>query len=141
MKICPQCSTPTDRRNLCKDCKKEYDHNHYLKNKEYLKEYAKQYLKDKPEMLAKHRLTFECKRAGLTVEAYNLLPKKCSFVHCTATEPGGGGRGGRRSWIKDHDHKTGKFRGLLCHKHNALLGFADDKIEILEDAINYLRRK
>jgi hypothetical protein len=40
----------------------------------------------------------------------------------------------------DHDHNTGKFRGLLCQDHNHLLGNAHDSIEELEDAIHYLSR-
>ena len=40
----------------------------------------------------------------------------------------------------DHDHQTGKIRQLLCHKCNAILGLANDSIEILLEAISYLRR-
>lgn len=38
----------------------------------------------------------------------------------------------------DHRHSDGKIRGLLCYKHNTLLGMADDDIKILNNAINYL---
>ena len=38
----------------------------------------------------------------------------------------------------DHDHKTGKVRGLLCNKCNALLGHANDNVQILENAIFYI---
>lgn len=40
----------------------------------------------------------------------------------------------------DHDHKTGKVRGLLCKKCNSTLGNADDNVGILENLINYLKR-
>ncbi len=38
----------------------------------------------------------------------------------------------------DHDHRTGQYRGVLCFKCNIMLGKADDRIEILEMAIEYL---
>lgn len=38
----------------------------------------------------------------------------------------------------DHCHVTGKVRGFLCTMHNALLGYAQDDIEILKAAIKYL---
>ena len=38
----------------------------------------------------------------------------------------------------DHNHDTGKIRGLLCDKCNKLLGSAFDNTEILKKAIKYL---
>lgn len=39
----------------------------------------------------------------------------------------------------DHDHITGKVRGLLCHNCNTLLGHAKDNPQILQSAISYLK--
>lgn len=42
-------------------------------------------------------------------------------------------------WLSiDHNHKTGKIRGLLCDKCNRLLGIANDNVTILLNAANYL---
>lgn len=39
----------------------------------------------------------------------------------------------------DHDHKTGKIRGLLCQHCNQMLGNAKDNITTLKNAIKYLK--
>lgn len=38
----------------------------------------------------------------------------------------------------DHNHKTNKVRGLLCHKCNAAIGYLGEDISIILNAANYL---
>ena len=38
----------------------------------------------------------------------------------------------------DHNHTTGKVRGLLCIRCNSFIGFARDCPEVLQKAIDYL---
>jgi hypothetical protein len=42
--------------------------------------------------------------------------------------------------VIDHDHATGKVRGLLCSRCNIGLGCYHDDIELMKRAIQYLER-
>lgn len=73
---------------------------------------------------------------GITLKQYDkLLEKqnnKCKI--CGTKIPGGRGR-----FHIDHNHSTGKIRGLLCMNCNRMLGHAKDNIEVLAKAIIYLK--
>jgi hypothetical protein len=45
---------------------------------------------------------------------------------------------GKRGLHRDHDHKTGKTRGYLCHNCNVGLGHFKDSPKLLQKAIEYL---
>ena len=49
--------------------------------------------------------------------------------------------GRRERLIIDHDHETGKVRGMLCGTCNTGLGMFRDNIHVLENAISYLAKK
>jgi hypothetical protein len=44
-----------------------------------------------------------------------------------------------KSLCVDHNHKTGKVRGLLCHRCNLALGAFDDDPAVLLRVISYLK--
>jgi hypothetical protein len=44
----------------------------------------------------------------------------------------------RRGYAIDHDHNTGKVRGILCTECNSVLGLAGDNPDILRRAAEYL---
>ena len=43
-----------------------------------------------------------------------------------------------RTLSVDHNHKTGRVRGLLCRRCNSVLGFAKDSVQLLKRLIAYL---
>jgi hypothetical protein len=49
-------------------------------------------------------------------------------------------RFGNKHWSIDHDHKTKKFRGVLCTRCNVALGMVGDNIKRLKNLIRYLKR-
>lgn len=44
----------------------------------------------------------------------------------------------RPAEVVDHDHKTSKFRGYLCHKCNRGIGFLNDDPLLVLKAADYL---
>ncbi len=74
---------------------------------------------------------------GLTLEQYDQMFEEQSGVCKTC---GKVNRDGRRLYI-DHNHETGKVRGLLCHRCNSLLGFVKDDTAILQNIIAYLKEE
>lgn len=44
----------------------------------------------------------------------------------------------RRRFNVDHDHRTGRVRGVLCDRCNLVLGKIQDSPELLAKMINYL---
>ena len=44
-----------------------------------------------------------------------------------------------RTPVIDHDHRTGKIRGLLCLKCNTAIGMLKENTKIIHYAINWLK--
>lgn len=70
---------------------------------------------------------------GLTEEEYQILWNsqggKCAIC----------GKESGKALCVDHDHKTGKVRGLLCDNCNAALGHIHDDPKIAIKIIEYLK--
>jgi hypothetical protein len=41
----------------------------------------------------------------------------------------------------DHDHRTGRNRGLLCHRCNVALGGFQDDVQLIQWALEYLSKE
>lgn len=89
------------------------------------------------------RLKFIKSKYGLTIEDYNLLlsDQKGKCYICGNEETSYDAKTKKvKSLSIDHNHKTGKVRGLLCSRCNALIGYAKEDIKILESAIKYINK-
>jgi hypothetical protein len=83
----------------------------------------------------------KCERCGIPSNRQILSKSqgnKCAICGIDASECPLPGNAGERGLVRDHDHLTGKVRGMLCHSCNALLGFAKDDPIRLQNAIEYL---
>ena len=74
---------------------------------------------------------------GLSPEQFSSLLKSQGYrcAICRSDSPRS-----KRGWNVDHDHNSGKVRGILCNYCNPLLGQAQDKISVLKYAIVYLKK-
>ena len=75
---------------------------------------------------------------GIDNEAYELMlvmQGGCCRI-CKSSKPGGKWNG---NFMVDHDHETGRIRGLLCTACNHALGKFQDSPEVLLSAVEYLR--
>lgn len=74
---------------------------------------------------------------GITGQEYDSILEKQGGLCAICRRRDSSDRSGRRLSV-DHDHRTGKIRGLLCTPCNHGLGCFDDKIERLFMASAYL---
>jgi len=106
-----------------------------IKAKKKQQEWAKANPKAKSIMYRVRRLK---QRYGITIEQFNSIASsqqgKCAICGTVlATLP-------PRHTHVDHDHQTGRIRGILCHPCNIGLGNFKETIASFKAAITYLRK-
>lgn len=120
-------STATNLRAYCRDCDNNRVRQYQALNKEKVRENARtQHLR------RKYRITPEQYKALLKKQG-----GKCAI--CRRAETSRNTFGEIAALSIDHDHSTGQIRGLLCRNCNSLIGMAQDNIDLLKKAINYLK--
>lgn len=128
---------------VCTKCKKKKTIQSFRKDKQKsdglyssCSQCWKKYYHSNPNKRIMNRITDLKRKYGLTVEEYDEMLKKqnggCAIC---------GGKN-KNNWnlAVDHNHKTGKNRELLCASCNIVLGVSYDNIQILEKAINYIKK-
>lgn len=135
-------------RNECKKCNLAAKAERYRANPEPAKERARRWAEENPEKRAEwmrryrasgrkaanNRRSHLKRKFGITVEDYDrmLAEQGGGCAICGAPPPEGS------SLHVDHDHQTGRVRGLVCFKHNNALGDFGDDPELLQKATTYL---
>ena len=116
---------------------REYQRKWVAANPGRVKEKCKKYYQDNSDKLKESMRKAQYAQYGITAAEFDSISiaqgKAC--VICGERE-----RNGKRLSI-DHDHSTGKFRGLLCHRCNVGLGMFRDSEDLLSMAISYLRER
>jgi ribosomal protein L34E len=78
---------------------------------------------------------------GITVEQYDEMREAQKHVCAICSRPETVVmRGKVKPLSVDHDHLTGKVRGLLCHECNVGLGKFKDNPRLLNAARHYIER-
>jgi len=140
-KICTKCQeskalTLFHRgRARCKQCEAAYRRRWRSLNRDKANEWRKRRREREPEAVRDYwRRTNRKRYYGLTEAEYQNMLESSGGACGICREPFCG-----RPSI-DHDHKTGKVRGLLCKQCNFGLGHFRDKISFLNLAADYLGR-
>lgn len=131
------------RRGYCRDCANEKRRSRPSRWKSLTKEEKAKQRARLNEWRRKNRTHSRArsyarrlrKIFGLTMEQYNEMLKAqggaCAICHRPP---------GKICLNVDHDHSTGKIRGLLCVPCNLMIGNAGDQESTLQSGIDYLRR-
>jgi hypothetical protein len=117
-------------------------------NPERRREYGKQYRADNVVRIAARRKQHHAsnrtriaednlrRKYGMTLAQKSALLQTQNGCCAICASDRAGGKG----WVVDHDHATGKVRGVLCGKCNVALGLLRDSVDTLTAAIAYLRK-
>ena len=105
--------------------------------REYMKDYRKVENPRTREQDRRYHRNRKCKQLGVSPEEVDktfTAQGRCCAI-CKTKDSGS------RNWHLDHDHTTGKFRGVLCHHCNLGLGNFRDTLANLQEAIKYLEER
>lgn len=120
--------------DLNKDRRNKEKNEKYHKDGEHVREKSRKWREDHPIEMVNQQLLI---KYGIDINKYNeiLAIQEGACAICQNSE---NGRYKRLS--VDHDHKTMRIRGLLCHKCNRGIGLFMDSVLIINAAIGYLNK-
>lgn len=118
-----------ERKRAVKEYRKEYHEKNADKLKTYYRDREKLRSTD-PKYKERRRNSFYFRKYGITSKEFDERKGKgCELCGEKST-----------TMHADHDHNSGKLRGVLCSKCNNGLGFFNDNSSYLRRAAEYLDR-
>ena len=122
-----------DAFNHCRACHKINSRNQYNKNIEASQTWARNKART-AKYKDTHRNWKLQKDFGITLEDYNKMfaDQKGLCLGCYKHQSSF-----KKAMAVDHDHTTGKIRGLLCMKCNSVLGYVADDSTTLRRLADY----
>ena len=129
----------------CKQCSKEHTSKLPSRQQEYRNTYLKGWRESNADRLYDMQRGAHLLRTyGLSNDEYQALRQTqnscCAICNTSEDTVFSVGKHSHTKLYVDHDHVTGKVRGLLCHSCNTLLGKANDDTSLLLKSIHYLER-
>jgi len=114
----------------------KYSQEYRSTHKKEMASHSKKYKKNNPEYVKEYQLNALLNRYKITQEKYDSMYEEQNYccAICGVNE-----KTLNKKLCVDHDHKSGKVRGLLCNNCNFAIGAMKDDPTILENAIAYLR--
>jgi hypothetical protein len=137
-------------RPECKECTKERRREWYSRNRAAEVERVRQWALANPDKVAERiaalrgsekkkladRRSHLKRKYGITLEDYDRMLEAQGGVCAICKEA----RPEERTLHVDHDHVTGKIRGLLCFRCNNAIGDLRDDVDLIYRMLDYLDR-
>lgn len=124
-------------REAHREDRREHRKAYYQANAEKFRQRARDWGNAHPEYVRDRYLR---RHYGITLAEYQALHQKQGGVCAICEKPETIKRiATLKSLHVDHDHITGRVRGLLCFRCNAMLGHVAEDPAVFESAIRYLK--
>ena len=126
---------------ICSTCKNDLDLTEFYRNGKWYQSRCKECARasyhlsggaDRAKIHARNLL----RKYGITPEQY----AEMLFLQGGVCAICGGDNADERKLAVDHNHKTGKVRGLLCNNCNRAIGLLKDNLEVVNNLLSYLQK-
>lgn len=126
------------RRSNCRECTREYAKDWRKKNRDRNAALGKASYRKHRTARLEWGWRWKLKaRYGMTAEEYGAMLVAQGGL-CAICRRAPSGR--HKRLVIDHDHVTGRVRGLLCRACNSAIGYFMENVLVVEAAVAYLRR-